>query len=391
MVAAPPGEAKRVDPEPLAHLPYDAEVAAKQEALSTFWRRHRLAGVPEKLVKSPLPRGYRTSSKRRVSVRRGRVSLHMSDRVSDREPSVVDSALEPAEHGEIYRTLQSKLNEPAYGLLSRHLNYLIIRGSYTERALIFNVDELSGALIRKIKMIIGQLSDLRIVAFFVYLDPSRSDYFFESRRPDDSVTFKKMSGPEQIRVSFSDCRYSYHPTSFSQVNDSIVPHLLKRAHDLLAPDSSEHLLDLYCGYGLFSHFLAPEYKGVVGVDVEGPSIKSATANVRVNPTSTPKKFFAARIDRDYVSGSLRRPNGPEVLLLDPPRNGPAPQVISALAQRRPCKVLHAFCDVDQIPPSLEQWQAGGYRVRRVVPLDMFPGSANLEVLVLMTPEGSDRA
>ncbi len=390
-LVAPGGEGSPTDHEPLAHLSYAAEVAAKQEALKTFWRRQGLAGVPERLVRSPLPRGYRTSSKRRVVVQRGKTILSMSDRIAAQESSVVVSALEPAEHGQIYAALRVALNQPTYALLARHLNYLILRGSYRERALIFNVDELSGALVRKLKMMTERLRDQPIGAFFAYLDPSRSDYFFESRRPDQSVTFKKLSGPEQIRASFCDCRYSYHPTSFSQVNDSIVPELLTRARELLAPDSSEHLLDLYCGYGLFSHYLAPGYKSVVGVDVEGPSIRSATANGRLNPSAAPKKFLAARIDREFVSRTLRRPAGPEVVLLDPPRNGPQALVIPALAERRPHKVLHVFCDVDQIPAALEQWQSAGYQVRTVVPLDMFPGSANLEVLVLLTPDRSRRS
>ena len=76
----------------------------------------------------------------------------------------------------------------------------------------------------------------------------------------------------------------------------------------------------------------------------------------------------------------------EAVLLDPPRQGPQPGVISALSRRRPGKVLHVFCSVDQIPAALKEWQRSGYQVRRIVPLDMFPGSINLEVLVLLTPK-----
>ena len=76
----------------------------------------------------------------------------------------------------------------------------------------------------------------------------------------------------------------------------------------------------------------------------------------------------------------------EVMLLDPPRQGTLPGVIASLARRKPKKVLHIFCGVDQIPPSLKEWQANGYQARRVAPLDMFPGSANLEILVLLEPK-----
>ena len=72
---------------------------------------------------------------------------------------------------------------------------------------------------------------------------------------------------------------------------------------------------------------------------------------------------------------------PEKILLDPPRQGTATGVLEILAARRPCSVLHIHCGVDEIPRELNRWRIGGYRVRRVVPLGMFAGSANLEILI----------
>jgi tRNA/tmRNA/rRNA uracil-C5-methylase (TrmA/RlmC/RlmD family) len=60
-------------------------------------------------------------------------------------------------------------------------------------------------------------------------------------------------------------------------------------------------------------------------------------------------------------------------------------VIGALAFRRPVKVLHIFCNVDLIPAELEQWNKLGYDASSIVPLDMFPGTPHLEVMVLLEP------
>ncbi len=390
---APPADTKHrgrsAEHEPVAHLSYGDEIAAKEAALQSFWREHRLAGEPQALVRSPKPRGYRTSSKRRVAVRRGRMSFFLGDRPDERQRSVfVPSALEPREHAAVYRGLSKKLIEPGFRSLATHLNYLIVRGNYEERALILNVDELNAAIVRKVKLLAGAAEQLSVSSCFVYLDPSRSSYHFESRRPEAAVTFKKIAGPELLSVNHCGCRYRYHPTSFSQINQSIVPGLLESAKELLAPTGDQGLLDLYCGYGLFSHYLAPSYRQVVGVDAEGPSIRSATANTRLNPDGGNRRFIAASIDKDFVDRSLPRARGGEVVLLDPPRNGPQQGVIASIGRRAPEKVLHVFCDVDQIPPSLESWRSAGYEPGRVVPLDMFPGSANLEVLVLLNREQS---
>jgi len=389
VAAARGGGAASLDYEPLSRLDYAAELAAKAGGLDRFWEHHRLDGAPEPLRPSPRPRRYRTSSKRRIAVHKGKPCLFLGERPGPADlRGFVASPLEATEHAAIYRGLRDILGQPIFRMLVGHLSYAIVRGSYSERALILNIDELSAPIVRKIKLLAKQLQALSgapLSAFFVYLDPTRSEYHFESRRPEDPVTFKKIFGPDQLSVAVAGCRYRFHPTSFSQVNESMLPEMLVLAREMLSPQPGQHLLDLYCGYGLFSHFLADGYAGVVGVDAEGPSIRAAIANSRSNRSATRKKFIAARIDRDFEGRALRNPAGPEVMLLDPPRSGPLAGVITALGRRNPVKVLHVFCEVDQIPNALGQWRAKGYAVERVVPLDMFPGSTNLEVLILLAP------
>jgi tRNA/tmRNA/rRNA uracil-C5-methylase (TrmA/RlmC/RlmD family) len=74
-----------------------------------------------------------------------------------------------------------------------------------------------------------------------------------------------------------------------------------------------------------------------------------------------------------------------MVVLDPPRRGTEIGVIGAVANRAPAKVVHIFCNIDIIPAELEQWKRVGYQTSKIVPLDMFPGTPNLEVLVLLEP------
>jgi tRNA/tmRNA/rRNA uracil-C5-methylase (TrmA/RlmC/RlmD family) len=372
---------------PLAHLDYQEELRIKNEALALFWQKNRFPGNPEAIIASPKPRNYRTTSKRRTILKGSTLYLLFNDRaLRFQKKPFVESPLEPQAHGRIFEFLQQKISEPAFKLLADHLNYLIIRGSYTERAVIFNVDTLNGPLVRKLKLLAGHLQKLpdTVTAAYIYPDPSCSDYYLEEGQSSDILKFKKLYGKTDLAVSHHSCRYSYHPTSFSQVNEAMVPVMLDMAETLLEPDPVETLLDLYCGYGLFSHFLAPGYKQVVGVDAEGPSIRSAIFNKKSNPASRNARFLSHRITARSVE-KIPLPNdlGSETILLDPPRQGPQEGVIGALSRREPNKVLHIHCGVDQIPDSLKQWQQHGYKVQRIVPLDMFPGTAGLEVLILL--------
>jgi SAM-dependent methyltransferase len=277
--------------------------------------------------------------------------------------------------------MQAKLSEPAFGVVAKHLGWVIVRGSYAERAVIFNVGGLFGPLVRKLKILGRHLAagNPPIAAAFVYVDASESDYYLETRRPTRELGFKKLFGPDTLRVAYGDLRLGFHPTSFCQVNESIVPDMLQLVAEMLEPRSDERLIDLYCGYGLFSHALADRVRDVVGVDAEGPSIEAARANARRLRRGR-TRFIAGRITADSVE-RLPGAGGNEIVLLDPPRNGTESGVVQAIAARRPRRVLHILCNVDLIPRALREWVTAGYAPRRVVPLDMFPGTPNLELLV----------
>ena len=370
---------------PLGHLEYPKELDIKNHALALFWQRKNLSGKPESVIASPRSRNYRTTSKRKTVLRGSTLYFIFGKKLRPTQAAPFqESPLEPVEHTHIFSFLQSKLSEPAFKMLAGHLNYLIIRGNYDERAVIFNVDTLNGPLVHKIKIIAKHLQSLaeNVVAAYIYLDPSHSDYYLESRRPTDPVSFKKLFGKTNLSVKYANCRLNFHPTSFSQINESMVPVMLNKAHELLSPTPEMRLLDLYCGYGLFSHFFAADYKQVIGIDAEGAAIRSAIANSKINSASRNTRFIPNRIAESLAS-VLPAVTIPETIILDPPRQGPKDNVISSLSFRNPKQVLHVFCGVDQIPSSLREWQDNGYLPIRIVPLDMFPGSANLEILILL--------
>ncbi len=384
---AGPQTAATLQSSPLAHLDYPEELKIKNQALGMFWKHFRLPGQPEPIIGSPRPRRYRTTSKRKTVLKGSTLYLLFNDRAlrSQKKP-FMESPLEPREHGRIFEFLQQKISEPAFTLVAAHLNYLIIRGSYNERAVIFNVDTLNGPLVRKLKLLAGHLQQLPdpVSSVSIYPDPSCSDYYLEEGQPSDIVQFKKLFGKTNLTVNHKGFRYSYHPTSFSQVNEAMVPVMLDMARTLLEPGQDETLLDLYCGYGLFSHFLAPGYKRVLGIDAEGPAIRAAIFNKKFNPASKQARFLARRITaRSVEKIPLPDDLGAETILLDPPRQSTQEGVIKALSRREPRKVLHIHCGVDQIPNSIRQWKQHGYKIKRIVPLDMFPGTAGLEVLILL--------
>lgn len=378
-------------PEPLARFHYDLELDLKRKAFQEFWKARGLPGVPNPILPSPRPRHYRTTSKRRVVMDRGRFALSfLTESVAAANPKAAkDPLVEPKEHALIYQFILGKLNTPPYVGLAQALNFLIIRGDYSRFTVLFNVHRLNGEVVRKAKLLGEHLKsmDPKTVSAFIYFDPSRSDFYFEASDHEGPWKLKKLFGADDIQLKILNRTYAFNPTGFCQVNASILPAFLEKADQLLNPKTEFRLLDLYSGFGFFTLHLGHAYREAFGVDLGSVSIESAQKMAAADPASH-CRFRSGRIQAQNLPKLLPPPlaGKPEVLLLDPPRQGTEPGVIPALAERKPTRILHIFCDLDTLPIEVKEWRRCGYKVAEVVPLDMFPGTDNLEVMVLFLPD-----
>lgn len=371
-------------PEPLAHLAYPDELALKRNAFERFWSAAKLPGRPEAVVAAPRPRGYRTTSKRRALTRKGGVALVFPGLAHDaRTPSLLDAP----EHGPVYDWLRGRLARPPAAPLARVLTHAIVRGSARGLAVILNLAAFDGPVVRAAKRLGEELdaAGLGVRSAFLYLDPTASDYYLEARRPAGRLSWKRLFGPEHLTTEVGGVSLRYPPTAFAQVNDAMVPVMVETARVLLSPLAGHRLLDLYCGYGLFSCTAGGDAAEVVGADHDGPAIEAARGNARHVLRGVRTRFVAGRIDGTFLEERLPRSDGgAEVLLLDPPRLGTADGVAEAVAARGPERVVHVFCGTDEVPRELQAWARAGYRARRAVPLDLFPGTNGLETFVQLT-------
>lgn len=374
----------------MALLDYQDELKAKNHALAEFWKAHRLTGTPAPLLASPRERYYRTTTKRHASVQLGRFSLRFSQASdSKRESFEYEALLEPKEHTRLYAFISEKLQEPFFKPLAHTLNFVILRGSYSERSVILNTRELSARIVKCAKILSQRLPefDPGVKSVFLFLDPKNSRFYLDTGPVEGFVKTKTISGPDKLYVNFAGHAFKFPPTVFSQVNESMVPLMLNKARELLRPDSRQQLIDLYCGYGLFALTLAPFYQRTFGLEGSGASVRSAQENIRLHPQAKKTAFFECTITGKNLLAPLpAQLSSPEVVICDPPRQGMPPAAISTLCARKPVKVLEACCGIDEIPRQSAVWQSNGYRITSVAPLDMFAGTPHLEILILLEPK-----
>jgi tRNA/tmRNA/rRNA uracil-C5-methylase (TrmA/RlmC/RlmD family) len=388
------GHFEKLDPEPapLALLDYDAELELKTVAIRKWWTMHNLPDKPTRVVASPEPRHYRSTSKRRLVFKGGQWKWDFFlERIGGTAKGGID-LLEPAAHEAVYKLALEKLNEESYRPLANALNFLIVRG-YPDLMVIFNVFRLNADVVRKAGLLAEHLAKVnpgaargKVAAAHIFYDKTRSDYYLEARVSEGAFRVKKLFGPEFLPVLIGERRFLLHPTGFFQVNPSILPRVMAEVQNALKPQKTDRLLDLYCGCGLFTLPAAEVCAQAIGIEGSPVSIEAAqraAGGAKLRNT----RFSIGRIDAKSLARLLPPADGtPEILLLDPPRQGTAPGIIPLLAARKPRRVAYLFCDMNTMPAEVDRWRKQGYMVAKVVPFDMFPGTNNLEALVVLLPD-----
>jgi tRNA/tmRNA/rRNA uracil-C5-methylase (TrmA/RlmC/RlmD family) len=384
--------------EPLAAYPYMTEQMVKVSAFTKFWMDKNLPGEILPLIPAPKPRGYRGTTRRKVMFNGHSLILGFGDQQADAFPkkgmmSIAASSIEPVDHHAIYELIGKKLLTRPYHELTEALNFLIIRDT-GEKAVIFNVAELNGEIVRKLKLLGDMLAKTShaIVSAWVYHDPTRSDYYLDQKSLEPgTMRIKKLFGFDELALTINDIKFRISPFTFSQVNVPMMKVMVDRIRSFSKNgiDSPTcRLIDLYCGYGLFSHSLADMFNEIHGIDSSKSGIESAKQLVeRRKKAGHPigsMQFKEAFITKDTVISHLPQPDEKqEIIILDPPRQGTAEGVIQAIAKRKPEMVIHIFCAINEIEKAVREWKKGGYVPVYTQALDMFPGTPTLETIVVL--------
>lgn len=373
-------------------IDYAAELQQKQKAVTEFLNRVKF-GVPVRpLIASPAGRRYRTVSKRKAFLVNRQFSLGLigveEDTLKSFPLTVERCMIEPNIHADVYRTTQEYLQKKENLSLAEEFNYVIVKGNDAEAAVIFNMNHFSSANRKEINRLSKHLTHKvkNIAGVFVFTDEERSRYYLRGNpRKDDRVNPKpltKIFGKEKLFHKVGNTKFLHSPLSFTQTNHAILEPFTTAAKNFLALTRNDTLVDLYCGYGLFTLHLASDVRKSVGIEMSRTSIHDAVDNARIN--KIPNATF---ITADITAAALRKHMKPETsnlkVLLDPPRSGTADGVIELIADRKPEKVLHIFCNAGIIEKELKRWTNSGYSPAAVQPFDMFPGTSDIEVIVLL--------
>ena len=172
--------------------------------------------------------------------------------------------------------------------------------------------------------------------------------------------------------------------SFYQVNHDQAQRLYEKALEYAGLTGRELAVDLYCGAGTITQVLARRARHVIGGEIVPEAIRDAEDSARRNGVENVEFLCgdASRLAAELRQRGLR----PDVICVDPPRKGLAPDVVEAAASMTPGRIVYVSCDPATLARDVARFAPLGYRPVRACAVDLFPGTAHVETVVLLSRE-----
>jgi 23S rRNA (uracil1939-C5)-methyltransferase len=188
-----------------------------------------------------------------------------------------------------------------------------------------------------------------------------------------------IAGGDVIRERLGDLEFSISANSFFQTNTRQAERLFGIVHDYAALTGHEVVFDLYSGTGAISLLLARRARAVYGIELVPAAVEDAARNARGNGIGN-CTFLPGEV-RHVLPELLRKGVRAEVVVADPPRAGFHPKALKAVLGLAPDRVVYVSCNPGTLARDLATLCAGGYRITDVQPVDMFPHTPHIEVVV----------
>ena len=194
--------------------------------------------------------------------------------------------------------------------------------------------------------------------------------------------YRTLWGSDRLEDTLCGKTFRLSVPSFYQVNRVQAERLYAKAIEFAGLTGQETVLDLYCGAGTITLALSDHAKKVLGAEIVPEAIDDARENAARNGVKN-AEFFCG--DASDVAKKLARENlRPDVVTVDPPRKGLAPDVVESIAEMQPERVVYVSCDSATMARDVKRLADLGYTAQRACAVDMFPRADHIETVVLLS-------
>lgn len=187
-----------------------------------------------------------------------------------------------------------------------------------------------------------------------------------------------LYGREYIMEELLGLKFKISTFSFFQTNSLGAEVLYSTAREFIGETKDKLIFDLYSGTGTIAQILAPVAKKVIGVEIVEEAVLAARENAKLNGLA----------NCEFIAGDVLKmldtiEDKPDLIVLDPPRDGIHPKALSRIIDYGVDKMIYVSCKPTSLARDLVTLQARGYQVEKVCCVDMFPQTGHVETCVLL--------
>jgi len=255
------------------------------------------------------------------------------------------------------------------------LRYLVIRKALSTGEILINLVTSSQEEV-ELHELLDKLKALelegKIVGFIHTTDDSLAD----------AIKVDKLDliyGRDYIIEEILGLKFKISPFSFFQTNTFGAEKLYSIVRDFAGDTKDNMIFDLYSGTGTIAQIMAPVAKKVVGIEIVEEAVEIARENIKLNGLDN-CEFIAG----DVLQEIDKLKEKPDLIILDPPREGINPKALGKIIDFNPKRFVYVSCNPVTLVRDLRGFLDRGYSIEKVKCMDMFPQTSHVECVVLMS-------
>ena len=231
----------------------------------------------------------------------------------------------------------------------------------------------------KIKDVLPDLIDAGVKS--IYLNYNGGDKFHYSRE------FEKIYGEDTIEEKLLDINYKISPESFFQINRLATEKLYQKAIEYLEPKAEDKIYDLYCGVGSISLSVAKSGAQVIGIEIVDRAVDDARINAENNDIEV--RFVKGAAEEVIEKLWEEEKISPNKIIVDPPRKGLDDKLVNFLKENPVERLVYISCNPATQARDLKSLKEV-YRVEKVALVNLFPNTAHVETVALLSKLDVDK-
>lgn len=257
------------------------------------------------------------------------------------------------------------------------LKFLIVRYSFYKNEIMLNLvtktrQFLTDDILQEyVKNVIIQDFGAKVVSIFNTISNSIADAVVPEK-------VEHIYGKKFLEEKINSLFFNISPFSFFQPNPKSAELMYDRALELAGDISDKLVYDLYCGTGTISQVFARKSKKVIGVEIVEEAVEKARENAKLNNLEN-VEFIA----NDVLLEIDNLTQKPDILVLDPPREGIHPKAIDKIISMNAQKVVYISCNPKTQVRDLHLFVERGYYIKNVEIFDQFPRTMHVETVALL--------